>query len=292
MKQCPRCKEFKSESEFGKNKARKDGVSAYCAACRREIDRAYWANASPERRAKNLARAQQNKPKYLGRNRELIRKHLLAHPCIDCGENDIIVLQFDHIDPATKVDDICRMVWSLRPVKEIENEIAKCEVRCANCHMRRTAEQFGWWASVGGKTNNASYANEIKKVEIAQIDREKRGRPEIGEDTRAKMSKSHRGQEPWNKGDNDSEETRAKKTIANRKTAATKTEQTTKIVDGKKIFVDLLDLYSPIEWYEILTSKEKITILSEKYSAPVSTIYNWRKRSILIERFGSLVVDK
>jgi hypothetical protein len=27
----------------------------------------------------------------------------------------------------------------------INNEILKCEVRCANCHTRKTAEQFGWF---------------------------------------------------------------------------------------------------------------------------------------------------
>jgi hypothetical protein len=27
----------------------------------------------------------------------------------------------------------------------IEAEIAKCDVRCANCHRRRTCERAGWW---------------------------------------------------------------------------------------------------------------------------------------------------
>jgi hypothetical protein len=31
----------------------------------------------------------------------------------------------------------------------LKAEIAKCQVRCANCHRRRTAAQFGWWRSLG-----------------------------------------------------------------------------------------------------------------------------------------------
>jgi hypothetical protein len=30
------------------------------------------------------------------------------------------------------------------PWTTVENELAKCQVRCANCHRRRTAVQFDW----------------------------------------------------------------------------------------------------------------------------------------------------
>ena len=67
-------------------------------------------------------------------------EYLLRHPCIDCGEVDLIVLEFDHRDPSTKrmaVSSLLRYSsWTL-----IEAEIAKCDVRCANCHRRKTARE-------------------------------------------------------------------------------------------------------------------------------------------------------
>ncbi|QDH48465.1 hypothetical protein SEA_ZIKO_129 [Gordonia phage Ziko] len=46
-------------------------------------------------------------------------------------------------DPANKVANVAAMLdYSEQAVKE---EIAKCDVRCANCHRRKTVTQFGWW---------------------------------------------------------------------------------------------------------------------------------------------------
>jgi hypothetical protein len=69
--------------------------------------------------------------------------YLQAHPCVDCGQTDPLVLQFDHRDGTTKIDAVGTMVnranWS-----SLLAEIAKCDVRCANCHRLRTAEQGCW----------------------------------------------------------------------------------------------------------------------------------------------------
>lgn len=79
------------------------------------------------------------------RNREFIWDYLEKNPCITCGEDDPIVLEFDHRDPAEKVDTISRLALSAS-LATITAEIAKCDVLCAHCHRRRTAKQFGWYA--------------------------------------------------------------------------------------------------------------------------------------------------
>lgn len=68
-------------------------------------------------------------------------EYLLDHPCVDCGEPDPMVLEFDHL--RDKVANVSYMVAVKKPWNVILAEIAKCEVRCANCHRRRTLERCG-----------------------------------------------------------------------------------------------------------------------------------------------------
>jgi hypothetical protein len=64
-----------------------------------------------------------------------------THPCIDCGETDPLVLEFDHLHD--KSFDIARGLRD-RSWAELLPEMAKCDVICANCHRRRTAVQRGF----------------------------------------------------------------------------------------------------------------------------------------------------
>ena len=76
------------------------------------------------------------------RRRELQRltlEYLREHPCTDCGEADPIVLDFDHL--RDKVANISLMVTQRQAWRVIQEEITKCEVVCANCHRRRTAQR-------------------------------------------------------------------------------------------------------------------------------------------------------
>ena len=133
---------------FSKKRSR---YRAICKACH-NIYQTEWYGKSDENRLLHRVRVKANKQKHITQNRQCAVEYLLVHPC-ECGETDVVVLDFDHIDPSIKIDDVSRMInhgvaWSV-----IRQEIAKCAVRCANCHRRKTAEQFGhfrWkWSTTG-----------------------------------------------------------------------------------------------------------------------------------------------
>lgn len=68
-----------------------------------------------------------------------ITAYFANNPCVDCGEADRDVLEFDHRNPALKKGSVCEMAH--RCVSRAEVEAAKCDVRCANCHRRRHARE-------------------------------------------------------------------------------------------------------------------------------------------------------
>ncbi len=80
--------------------------------------------------------------------RRVLQDHALAwlrtHPCVDCGEVDVVVLDFDHVR-GRKRDGIAQLIHLGVSTKTLDTEIAKCEVRCANCHRRKTARERGWY---------------------------------------------------------------------------------------------------------------------------------------------------
>jgi len=82
---------------------------------------------------------------YNARNAQYLWDYLLAHPCMDCGEADPVVLEFDHVR-GEKVGSLSNMAIRRFSLAKLAAEVAKCEVRCANCHKRKTAREQGWHA--------------------------------------------------------------------------------------------------------------------------------------------------
>jgi transposase-like protein len=80
--------------------------------------------------------------------RSMLDAFLAEHPCVDCGEDDALVLEFDHLSD-DKIAHIGAMLGTGTSVAQVEAEVAKCEVVCVNCHRRRTARRAGHFRSTG-----------------------------------------------------------------------------------------------------------------------------------------------
>jgi hypothetical protein len=77
-------------------------------------------------------------------NMRNLHTYLSCHPCVDCAVGDIRILEFDHVQ-GVKYEEVGRLLTNAASWPRIEAEIAKCEVRCANCHRIKTIERGQWW---------------------------------------------------------------------------------------------------------------------------------------------------
>lgn len=55
--------------------------------------------------------------------------------CGRCGYKHPAALQFHHTDASKKKFEIGSAVSLLKSLKQVQEEILKCEVVCANCHL-------------------------------------------------------------------------------------------------------------------------------------------------------------
>jgi len=69
------------------------------------------------------------------RNTRVMQSHL-AQPCVDCNLTwHPLVMTFDHVDRSTKVTEPSKLRTA--PPAVFDEEVAKCEVVCRNCHQIR-----------------------------------------------------------------------------------------------------------------------------------------------------------
>ena len=134
-KKCSKCKIFKQLSEFNKASKRKDGLQLQCKECVHFTAKCYYNNNKDAQ----LKRVLKQKHKRLLIAQKYIIKYLEEHFCVDCGENNLLVLEFDH--RRDKKNDVCKMINLGFSIKNIALEIEKCEVRCSNCHKIRTHKE-------------------------------------------------------------------------------------------------------------------------------------------------------
>ncbi len=73
------------------------------------------------------------KQKYQDKKNE-VQKLKSQCSCAKCGDSRGYVLDFHHLDPTQKENNIARMVSNRYELDRVYDEIKKCIVLCSNCH--------------------------------------------------------------------------------------------------------------------------------------------------------------
>lgn len=126
-KKCSKCGKRKPITEFNRHAQTRDRLRPECKKCFGEASRAYREARSDIRREQRMARQEDNRRLILTAK---------GDRCQRCsGRFPPYVLEFHHRDPREKSFNITP---SRHMAARVLQEIAKCDVLCANCH--RTVE--------------------------------------------------------------------------------------------------------------------------------------------------------
>lgn len=126
-KLCNDCGLVKPLTEFHANKAKPDGLQAYCKTCKKERDRSDYQKG----RVAYVQKAAQNRQ----RCRDEVCEIKSKAGCAYCPETDPCCLEFHHVDRDSKEDDISRLMHKAARLKMLA-EIKKCHIVCRNCHAK------------------------------------------------------------------------------------------------------------------------------------------------------------
>ena len=107
---------------------------------RKAYNKAYQKEHYRNNKEYYKSKAKASKLKQRVCNRAFVDRVKRVLRCVDCGESNPVVLEFDHVR-GEKAGNIADMVHRPLCVDAIKEEIRKCEVRCANCHRKKTFER-------------------------------------------------------------------------------------------------------------------------------------------------------
>jgi hypothetical protein len=145
MKICSRCKQNLLLIKFKVKNITSNQYSSWCIDCKKTYDREKLQEKRENKIYLLEVKNKRSKKKII--SRVFIKNYLTENPCVDCGENDLILLEFDHKPNSNKIYNVSEMVGRDLSLETIKLEIAKCEVRCGNCHRHKTIHQLNSWKS-------------------------------------------------------------------------------------------------------------------------------------------------
>lgn len=139
-KLCAKCKLYQSIENFNW-KSKNTKYSSYCKECSREYIREHYL----KNKSYYIAKAKRRDNILRQELYNYVINYFSTHPCVDCGESDFLVLEFDHKERTSKESNISSIIRRAKPIYKLIEEISKCDVRCANCHRRKTERENNSW---------------------------------------------------------------------------------------------------------------------------------------------------
>lgn len=141
MRICSKCKKEKLIEEFNFKDKKLGSRQSQCKECTRLLIKNHYNR----NRRYYLKKAQKRNLELRFKIAQYLKEYLSKRPCIDCGESDITVLEFDHRDKSKKFKAVSSLIRYGYPINVIRKEMDKCDIRCANCHRRKTSRDFKWF---------------------------------------------------------------------------------------------------------------------------------------------------
>jgi hypothetical protein len=138
---CGRCRCSLPIASFAWRRKARGQRDNYCRPCRAVYKQEHYV----AHRQRYIAKAGRRKQTIALERAAYLVEFFSGHPCVDCGEADPLVLEFDHL--GAKNFNIAKGLRD-RQWQAVLDEIAKCDVVCANCHRRRTALRAGFARAV------------------------------------------------------------------------------------------------------------------------------------------------
>lgn len=137
---CTRCKRSLDISNFRWRTREQKQRNCYCNECMKLYRKEhYHSNPTPY-----LDRAKSR----ITEVKRLYLQYMTEHACVDCGEDDPVLLEPDHVrgEKTAGVSKILRLRSSW---EKVEEELKKCDIRCVSCHRRKTAREQNWYKFLG-----------------------------------------------------------------------------------------------------------------------------------------------
>ncbi len=146
MKTCGTCNTEKPFSAFNKNATKKDGLQTLCRECSAKISHTYYKG----NKEKHISVVNERNSRMKAANKAYALEYLQTHPCVNCNNKDYRVLDFDHVRGVKRMN-VAALLAGGYSLDTLKAEIAKCEIRCKNCHAIVTYERLGSvdWRSKG-----------------------------------------------------------------------------------------------------------------------------------------------